>query len=121
MSCGGNCGGCSGCSGCGGSLELSRKEMDFLGLLGQVAFLPVARKMGDEQPVYLEDGAEHQQENALILLLLERKGLISLDYDRPLKGGNTQVYSAYPIQGSIALTTRGQQVLELLDYQGYTE
>ena len=121
MSCGGNCGGCSGCSGCGGSLELSRKEMDFLRLLGQVAFLPVARKMGEEQPVYLEDGVERQEENALILLLLERKGLISLDYDRPLKGGNGQAYDAYPIRGSIALTNRGQRVLELLDYQGYAE
>lgn len=114
-----SCGGCSGCSGCGGALELTRKEMEFLQLLGQVAFLPVARKMGDEQPVYLEDGPEHQEENALILQLLERKGLISLDYDRPLKGGNGQAYSAYPIRGSIALTSRGQQVLELLDYQGY--
>ena len=118
MSCGGNCGGCYGC---GGSLELSRKEMDFLRLLGQVAFLPVARKMGDEQPVYLEDGAEHQQENALILLLLERKGLISLDYDHPLTGACWQAYEGYPIRGSIALTNRGQQVLELLEYQGFSE
>ena len=51
MSCGGDCSHCSGCSGCGGSLELTRGEMDFLRLLGQVAFLPVARSMGQEQPV----------------------------------------------------------------------
>ena len=118
MSCGGNC---SGCSGCGGSLELTRKEMDFLRLLGQVAFLPVARKQEDDQPVYLEDGVERQEENALILLLLERKGLVSLDYDRPLKNGNGEIYAAYPIQGSIALTQRGQRVLELLEYQGCQE
>lgn len=118
MSCGGNC---SGCSGCGGSLELSQKEMDFLLLLGQVAFLPVARKREDDRPVYLEDGVERQEENALILLLLERKGLVSLDYDRPLKGGDMRSYSAYPIQGSIALTERGQRVLELLEYQGCQE
>ena len=34
----GNCGNCGNCSGCGGSLELTGQEMDFLRLLGQVAF-----------------------------------------------------------------------------------
>lgn len=123
MSCGGNCGSCSGggCSGCGQALELSAQELDFLTLLGQVAFLPVARAMGDDTPVYLEDGPERQAEMALVLRLLEKKGLISLDYDRPLKGSAPGPYAPYPIQGSIALTHRGQQVLELLDYQGYTE
>lgn len=118
MSCCGNCGNCSGCA---GALELTKQEMDFLRLLGQVAFLPVARSMGDLTPVYLEDGPEKQAENALVLQLLERKGLVSLDYDTPLKGPALERYSPYPIRGSIALTQRGQQVLELLDYQGYSE
>ena len=118
MSCGGDC---SHCSGCRGALELTEQEMAFLGLLGQVAFLPVARRMGEEIPVYLEDGEEKQEENALVLQLLEKKGLISLDYDRPLLGASMERYAQYPIQGSIALTRRGQQVLELLEYQGYSE
>ena len=46
---------------------------------------------------------------------------MSLDYDRPLKGSSQQRYADYPIHGSIALTSRGQQVLELLEYQGYSE
>lgn len=121
MSCGGDCGHCSGCSGCGGSLELTQGEMDFLRLLGQVAFLPVARSLGQEQPVYLEDGLEKQAENALVLQLLEKKGLISLDYDHPLAGASWQAYESYPLRGSIALTNRGQRVLELLEYQGYLE
>ena len=120
----GNCGGCAdrgscgGCTGCGGSLELTRQEMDFLVLLGQVAFLPVARSLGDLTPVYLEDGPENRERNAAVLQLLEKKGLIDLDYDRPLKGADPERYAAYPIRGSIALTRRGQQVLELLDIQG---
>lgn len=118
MSC---CGNCNNCSGCGKALELTRPEMEFLTLLGQVAFLPVARELGDLTPVYLEDGAEKQTENAQILQLLERKGLISLDYDQPLSSPSSQRYRSYPIQGSIALTQRGQQVLELLEYQGYWE
>lgn len=123
----GNCrgcadrGSCGGCTGCGGSLELTRQEMDFLVLLGQVAFLPVARKLGDETPVYLEDGPEKQEQNAAVLQLLEKKGLICLDYDIPLKGMDPERYAACPIQGSVALTRRGQQVLELLEYQGYSE
>lgn len=118
MSC---CGNCNNCAGCGKTLELTPQEMNFLSLLGQVAFLPVARRMGDLTPVYLEDGTEKQEENGIILQLLEKKGLISLDYDQPLSGASLDRYGAYPIQGSIALTQRGQQVLELMEYQGYTK
>ena len=113
----GNCGGyCSACSGCAGELVLTRKEIDFLNLLGQYAFLPVARSMGDLTPVYLEDG--DPEEMSLLLQLLEKKGLISLDYDKPLGGFDEAAYAAYPIRGSMALTERGQKVLELMEYQG---
>ena len=84
MNCSGNCGGCSGCSsGCGGcarELLITRQELDFLQELGQVAFLPVARAMGDLTPVYLEEGMENQAAYSLLLQCLEKKGLISLDY-----------------------------------------
>ena len=30
-------------------------------------------------------------------------------------------YAAYPIHGSMALTQRGQTVLQLLEFQGYQE
>ena len=118
MSC---CGNCVKCSGCAGSLELTQREMDFLRYLGQVAFLPVARSMGDLTPVYLEDGQENQADNALLLQCLEKKGLISLDFDQPLKGFPMDAYAAWPIHGSMALTQRGQTVLQLLEYQGYQE
>ena len=113
MSC---CGNCSKCGGCARELVLTQKEIDFLQELGQVAFLPVARKMGDLTPIYLESG--DPAENALLLQCLEKKGLISLDYDKPLKNFDMQAYAAYPLRGSMALTQRGQQVLELLETQG---
>ena len=87
-----------------------------LDTLSQIPFLPVARKMGDETPVYLEDG--NPEEQSLILQCLEKRGLISLDYDKPLKGFYSEAYKAYPILGSFALTQRGQQVIELLNVQG---
>lgn len=113
MSC---CGNCAGCGGCARELVLTQKEIDFLQLLGQVAFLPVARKAGDLTPVYLESG--DREENALLLQVLEKKALISLDYDKPLKNYDMHAYAAYPLHGSMALTQRGQQVLDLLETQG---
>ena len=114
----GTCGGnCSSCSGCARELVLSEAEIDFLRRLGEVAFLPVARTLGDLTPIYPEgDGPENM---SLLLQVLEKKGLISLDYDKPLAGYTG--YGDYPIKGSMALTQRGQQVLELIEYQGIVE
>ena len=114
MGCNGNCGACSGCA---RELVLTQKEVDFLNTLAQVAFLPVARTMGDLTPVYLEEGEPEQM--SLLLQILEKKGLISLDYDKPLKGFDDGAYATYPIRGSMALTERGQKVVELLEYQGF--
>ena len=113
MSCNGNC---AACSGCARELVLTEKEIDFLNTLGQYAFLPVARSMGDLTPVYLEEDAP--EEVSLLLQILEKKGLISLDYDKPLAGFDEAAYAAYPIRGSMALTERGQKILELMEYQG---
>lgn len=97
---------------------MTQQEIAFLQELGQIPFLPVARKMGDLIPVYLEAGEEKAEEYSIILQLLEKKGLISLDFDKPLQGFSDQAYAAYPIRGSMALTERGQKVLEMLEYQG---
>ena len=110
--CNGNCGGCAGCA---RELVLTELEIGLLRELGQIPFLPVARQLGDLTPVYLESGDREQM--SLVLLALEKKGLISLDYDKPLPRMET-AYAAYPIQGSMALTERGQKVLELMEYQG---
>ena len=114
MGCNGNC---SACSGCARELVLTEKEMDFLHVLGQYAFLPVARTMGDLTPVYLEEG--DREEMSLLLQCLEKKGLISLDYDKPLRRCDESAYADYPIRGSMALTERGQKVLELMELQGF--
>ncbi len=110
------CGDCGSCAGCARELVLTGKEIDFLKKLGQIPFLPVARNMGDLTPVYLEDG--DREEMGLILQCLEKKGLISLDFDKPLRGFDQSAYASYPIRGSMALTERGQKVLEMMEYQG---
>ena len=114
-----NCGSCCGnCGGCSSSMELAPGEIRMLEKLGQIPFLPVARKMSDDIPVYLEDQEETPADYSLILQCLEKRGLISIDYDLPLSGFDDAAYAAYPIRGSFALTHRGQLVLELLEYQG---
>ena len=49
------------------------------------------------------------------------KGLISLDYDIPLKNYDYAEYSAYPVHGSMALTARGQAALDAYEIQGVSE
>ena len=111
-------GNCNSCSGCARELTMTREELDFLQTLGQIPFLPVARTMGDLTPVYLEEGAEKAEFYSMILQCLEKKGLITLDYDKPLSGFDDGRYASYPIRGSMALSERGHKVLELLEYQG---
>ena len=115
MGCNGNC---AACSGCARELVLTQKEIDFLNTLGQYAFLPVARTAADNRPVYLEDDAQTPEQYSLILVCLEKKGLITIDFDKPLKGADMGRYDKYPIHGSVALTARGQEVLDILDKQG---
>lgn len=118
--CSGNCDACGGCGGCGNGLELTAEEVKLLMDLGQYSFLPVARKMSDMIPVYLENGEEDKELMSLVIQCLEKKMLIDITYD-PLPGADMSAYKGYPVHGSMALTARGQQVLELLEVQGITE
>lgn len=116
--CGKCCGSCGSCGNSGGCMELTMGEIEMLQTLAQIPFLPVARKLGDDTPVYLEDADKTPEAYSLILQCLEKRGLISIDYDKPLKSFRDDAYSSYPIRGSFALTQRGQQVVELLEMQG---
>ena len=113
------CGSCHTCGGCGRSLVLTAPELELLRHFSQIPFLPVARKADGETPVYLEEGDPTQ--NGLILAVLEKKGLIDIDYHTPLDRFDYSAYAGYPLQGSMALTARGQQVLDTIELQGITE
>ena len=116
-----DCKDCAGqCGGCGKTLELSQGEIDLLQALGQYSFLPVARKADDMTPIYREESAYSEAEYSLIIQLLEKKQLIYLDYT-PIKGAIMGRYPEFPVHGSMGLTQRGQQVLELLETQGIEE
>ena len=114
-SCGGNCGQCGGCA---NTLTVTKEQIDMLQTFGQIPFLPAARKADDMTPIYLEESG---MDFSLILACLEKKGLIDIDYCAPLSGFDYSAYKGYPVHGSMALTARGQQVLELLELQGAEE
>ena len=99
-------------------LELTEGEIHILLELGQFAFLPIARRADDMVPVYLEDDRYTKEEYSLILQVLEQKRLISLDYDQALTHANLEAYTSYPVKGSMALTQRGQTVVETLEIEG---
>ncbi len=120
MPCDHNCAACGGCKH-GGELELTRPEMDFLEELGQFAFLPVARRADDPAPLNPDGDAYGADEYSLILQLLEKKRLISIDFDKPLKNFSSEKYAPFSLIGSVALTERGQKVLEILQMQGISE
>lgn len=109
---------CAGCSGCSKSLELTQGEIDILCALGQIPFLPIARKADDETPIYLEDNKQTKENYSLILQVLEKKNLISLDFDKSLPGADMSAYEGYCVHGSMALTARGQAVLDMLNIEG---
>lgn len=117
-SCTGCSGSCGGCSGCGSSLVLSQEEVEVLRVLEQVPFLPVARRADNMDAICLEEEVGRIENITLVLAMLEKKALIDLDYRSALKGFDYAAYGAYPCWGSIALTQRGQAVLELLAVQG---
>ena len=115
-----HCGHCTGdcghCGGCGASYVLNEWELSVLLLLEQYAFLPVARRADDLTPIYCGEGPLSAEEYSIILRCLEKKNLITIDFDMPLKG--FEGYGSYPLRGSAALTLQGQQVLDVLSIQG---
>ena len=112
-------GGCGSCNGCAKELSLTAPEVQILQQLGQIPFLPVARKADDMTPVCLE--LTDQDNASAALMALETKSLITIDYKAPLSGASMEGYQGLPVQGSIALTRRGQLVLEMLEIQGIEE
>lgn len=116
MGCSGNCGSCGGCA---KQLYLTEGEIVILQTLGQVCFLPVARKADDMTPIYKE--ADAPENVSLVLQALETKNLIDIDYKSPLTGFDMSAYAGYLVHGSIALTARGQTVLDMLEIQGIEE
>ena len=126
MDCGASeCGSCGGCGsrggGCRREIVLTPPEAALLLRLGEVAFLPVARRHGGETPVYLEETDYAPAEYGEALSWLQLKGLVRLDYDMPLKNFDYAAYGEDLLHGSAALTAAGQEAVEALELRGTGE
>lgn len=147
--CGGHC-----CRRGQQTIELTQREHAFLMCLAQIPFLPLARfVLASSQaehvgaialaPVYLVDRdetLERVKQTGAVLLALQEKGLVSLDYGRPLQGCGYEDYQDSAVyrsfrqavseggqregflfdlpkleKGSMALTALGRQAVEQLD------
>jgi len=100
---------------------MTQAEIDLLLDFAQTPFLPVARRVDSEAPIYLESNQYTAEEYEKIITALYQKRLIRLDYDLPLTNFNYAAYEVYPHRGSMALTATGQHVVELLEIQGIPE
>ena len=115
--------GCNHCHSCGGCGEfvLHPGEVAILRKLHQIPFLPVGRETASDRPIYLEDSDYSVSEYGDILLCLEKRGLICLDYTQPLSGSDLSAYASCSQCGSFALTAKGQSVAEQLELLGIQE
>lgn len=111
--------GCENCGGCGRrEVVLTPLEARLLLRLGEVAFLPVARRRDSETPVCLEEPDCSPEDCGEALAWLQLKGLVRLDYDLPLTNFDYAAYREYPLHGSAALTALGQEAVEVLEIRG---
>ena len=82
--------------------------------LATCPFLPVASDH-DENPIYLENNRFSERQYSEVLLQLEQKRLITIDYDMPLMNYDYNLYKEYDNHGSIALTGLGQNIIDAID------
>lgn len=96
-------------------MPLSPLEKDLLCQLAVTPFLPVASD--GSFPVCRELEMPSPQAGHL-LLKLQQRGLIRIDMDVPLEGFSYEGYDGYSLRGSMALTARGQEVLDDMEILG---
>lgn len=110
----GGCTQCGGCSGCG-SIALTQSQLDVLARFAVMPFYPAGYMLPDDAPVCL-DFCTPEEMQALQSLIAQR--LISSDPYETVAGADLSGYRSFQLHGSVALTRRGQQVIEQLDMQG---
>ena len=112
-------GGCNGCGGCGhgGVLTLTHVQLNVLARFAVMPFYPAGYQLPHDDPTCLDFSMEEQD----ALRALVAMGLLSSDPFEPISGADLSAYAGFRLHGSVALTKRGQQVVELMDVQGIDE
>ena len=104
------------CSGCQQNTVLNPLESALLDVFSVTPFLPAAidRQSGR---IFLADPELDPNAAGLALRMLQRRGLVRVDADLPLPNADYSGYEGWT-HGSAALTARGQEFLDTMEYQG---
>ena len=104
------------CSGCQRNPALNPLESALLDVFSVTPFLPVAIDRQSGRMLLM--GPELEPNAAsLALRMLQRRGLVRVDADLPLPNADYSGYEGWT-HGSAALTARGQEFLDSMEYQG---
>ena len=98
--------------------DVLNAEIDILRELAVCPFLPVGLNSRTGEPFCLEFPDMDEKIVPLALSVLEKRGFIRVDYDIPLAGFAYEGYEVCFRRGSLALTAKGQDVIERLAVQG---
>ena len=114
-----NCQTCNrstGCSGCQQNTALNPLESELLDVFSVTPFMPVAidRQSGEMR---LLDPELEPNAASLALRLLQRKGYVQVSTDLPLLNASYCGYEDWK-HGSAALTARGQEAIDAMEYGG---
>ena len=104
------------CSGCQRNTSLNPLESALLEVFSGTPFLPVAIDRHSGR-VLLTDPEMEPNAASLALRMLQRRGLVQVDADLPLPNSDYSGYEDWT-HGSAALTARGQELLDAMEYQG---
>lgn len=110
------CGACCG-GGCGLSPKLSAGEKKLLERFAELPFLPLVRERESGEVTLLESGMSPMVARSL-LSLLERRALVRVDAELPIGNFDYSAYGEAYTHGSAALTARGQETLDDLEFEG---
>lgn len=105
------------CGSCARQITLTPAEVDLLWQFSQTPFLPMAGGFDLKKPIYLEDSKYEPEIYSDALLALRQKGLIRIDFDLPLQNFDYTAYQSYPMYGSMALTSAGQDIVDQLEVE----
>ena len=125
-----SCDCCAGCAGCKQNDALNPLEYALLDIFSVTPFLPVAINKQTGQTLLLDPELEPVAAG-FALRMLQRRGYVQVSADRMLqRRGYVQVSADIPLQnasyhgyedwkhGSAALTVRGQDAIDAMEYGG---
>lgn len=108
------CDRCAGCAGCQQNAALNPLEYALLDVFSVTPFLPVAIDRQSGQALLLDPELE-KAAASLALRLLQRRGYVQVSSDLPLQNASYHGYEDWK-HGSVALTARGQDMLDRLEF-----